>query len=58
MEREMLEVGVSTLNQESILITQPVPFKNDDAVVMIKPEQVDILIEWLQEAKAELEKSA
>ncbi len=54
MKKEMREISITT-DEEKIFITQPVPMNDDDTVVIL-PEQVDILIEWLKEAKAEIER--
>jgi len=52
MKKQMQEVSVYTLDSV-VIIEQPVPF-NDDAVIYLSPEQVDIVILWLKEAKEEL----
>ena len=57
MKKEMLDMKVSTLD-ENILIEQSARGAENDSVVVIFPEQVDILIEWLKEAKAEIDNYA
>ncbi len=52
MDEEMFEIRVST-DKGKIFITQPVPMQNEPDSIIISPEQVDALIEWLKEAKAE-----
>jgi len=57
MDKEMFEIRVST-NKGKIFITQPVPMQDEPDSIIISPEQVDALIEWLKEARAELEGNA
>ena len=54
MDKEMFEIRVST-DKGKIFITQPVPMQSEPDSIIISPEQVDALIEWLKEAKAEIE---
>jgi len=54
MEKEMFEIRISTTDKGGILITQPYP-ADDDSVILIMPDQVDIVVKWLEEAKAEIE---
>jgi len=54
MDKEMFEIRVYTEKGE-IFITQPVPMEDAPNSIIISPEQVDALIEWLKEARAELE---
>lgn len=49
MRKEMLEVSVYTEGAE-IIIEQPNPYDGDERIALL-PEQIDILIAWLQEAK-------
>lgn len=53
MDKEMFPVKVYTAERK-IVIEQPDPIADATPFVMISPEQVDGLIEWLKEAKAEL----
>lgn len=53
MKKEMLNVIV-TADDEKIVITQPYSM-GDDGIVELHPDQVDTLIKWLKEAKAEYE---
>ena len=52
MKKEMLEVKVYTQGSE-IIIEQPMPHSDSD-VIFLAPEQIDIIISWLKEAKEEL----
>ncbi len=52
MEKHMEEVGVKT-EDGNILIFQI--NHGDDSVIVVSPDQVDTLVSWLQEAKAEME---
>ena len=51
MEKEMFEININT-DEGKILLTQPYPM-SDVAPIIIDTGQVDILIKWLKEAKAE-----
>jgi hypothetical protein len=54
MEKRMEPLKVRTTNDGQILIEQE--FHSDDSHgVFVDPSQVDLLIQWLQEAKAELQ---
>lgn len=53
MEKEMINVSVSTQN-EYIFITQKYNMGDEDTICL-HPDQVDLLIKWLQEAKDTLE---
>jgi hypothetical protein len=52
MRKVMQQIEVSVNDDGEICIVQP-GYGNDDAVVMISPDQVDVLTQWLKEAKAE-----
>ena len=52
MDKEMFEVRVHT-EKRKIFIEQPYVMQDEPNLVIISPEQVDGLIEWLKEAKAE-----
>lgn len=54
MDKEMFEIRVTTAKGK-IFIEQPVPLQDEPDKVIISPEQVDALINWLKEARAELE---
>ena len=54
MDKEMFEIRVST-DKGKIFIEQPVPMEDAPNIIIISPEQVDAVIEWLKEARAELE---
>ncbi|HPQ42948.1 MAG TPA: hypothetical protein PKZ42_01880 [Syntrophales bacterium] len=53
MKKEMTEICVETDDEGRISITQPATFEDGDTI-LIYPDQVDILIKWLQEAKEEV----
>ena len=55
MEKRMYDLSVSTTDSGEIHITQG--DNDEDGFVIVRPEQVDALIQWLQEAKAEIAKS-
>ena len=50
----MFEIRVY-IESEKILITQPYTMNDQPDKIKVSPEQVDALIEWLKEAKAEIE---
>lgn len=52
MDKLIREVQVYT-DDSDIMIKQSVLF-NDDDIIVLSPEQVDIVIAWLKEAKEEL----
>jgi len=53
MEKSMSEVAVKT-GKGAVIITQPnFQSENNEDVIMINKEQVDLLIEWLIEARDE-----
>ena len=52
MKKRMEEVEVRT-EKGAIYIEQPVFGQNDPACILISPEQIDMLVNWLQEAKEE-----
>jgi hypothetical protein len=54
MDKTLQEISVYT-NDKYICIKQPDTNMMIDAVVVVNPEQIDILIQWLQEAKKEFE---
>jgi hypothetical protein len=54
MMRRMLEVSVETAEDGIIHIKQPDLGQNEEQWVQITADQVDTLVTWLQEAKAEV----
>jgi len=52
MKKEMLEVSVYTQAPE-VIIAQSNPHGEPDRIFLV-PEQIDIIISWLKEAKEEL----
>lgn len=52
-EREMQQIKVYVSDESYICISQD-HFGGDDSVIVIHPEQIDLLIKWLKEAKDEL----
>jgi Holliday junction resolvase len=53
MEKRMQEVGVRTGKEGDIQIFQS--GLGDEEAIYITADQVEILVQWLQQAKAELE---
>ena len=53
MDKEMMEVEVYT-QEGAVIIEQSLPFYNGSDVIMLSPDQIDVVITWLQEAKEEL----
>lgn len=53
MEKRMEAVTVKTTKESTILIEQEDVGSDQPCVIAITPDQVDIIVQWLQEAKAE-----
>lgn len=51
MNREMFQISVGTNKDGDILIVQP--DMQGDSIVVVSTAQVDALISWLKDAKAE-----
>jgi hypothetical protein len=58
MEKHMEEVSVKTNEEGKILIVQDNPVGDHDDTIILEPDQVDVIIQWLQEAKAEIQKKS
>lgn len=56
MERESQGFKVYADNQGLVCISQNDSAQQDEIYISIHPDQVDLLIKWLTEVKAELEK--
>jgi hypothetical protein len=54
MDKVMEPLRVSTTTENKIEIDQSSSFGEDRSIILITPEQVDVLTQWLQEAKDEL----
>jgi len=52
MAKKMEEVEVYVGDDNSVILKQPNPTKGD-AVIILNPLQIDIVVEWLREAKEE-----
>ncbi len=52
MAKKMEEVEVYIGDDGSVIMKQPNPSKGD-ATIVLNPLQIDIVIEWLKEAKEE-----
>ena len=50
MEKRMEQIKVYISDDNHVCIEQD-NFQNDDSHIAVCPEQVDILIQWLKEAK-------
>ena len=55
-EKEMQQIKVYCTEAGLIAMSQPFPGE-DDAIIIISPEQVDTLVKWLKEAKTEIEQN-
>jgi hypothetical protein len=53
MEKRAEQFAVSTNNDE-IVISQERFGDDEDDIVVVTPEQIDLLIQWILEARAEL----
>jgi len=53
MEKRAEQFAVST-NKDEIVISQERFGDDEDDIVVVTPEQIDLLIQWIQEARAEL----
>ena len=53
MIKDIKELQISTSKGEIALI-QENPWEDNDDVIVISPYQVDLLIDWLKEARASL----
>ena len=56
MERIMWPIKVDVENRGFICISQDCDSLDENAFVLLHPDQVDILIEWLKDVKSELPK--
>ena len=56
MERKMWPIEIETTDQGFICISQDVGPMEDDPYIMIHPDQVDLLIQWLNDARDELQR--
>lgn len=58
MKKTMNEITIETIYSEEygncIDLIQPIPFQHEDAIISITVDQIDIIIQWLTEAKHEL----
>ena len=57
MDKEMFEIRVTT-DKGKIFIEQPIPMEDGPNSIIVSPEQVEGLINWLKEARDELESNA
>lgn len=55
MNKDMFDLNVSTTEDGKICISQSAPFEEDDDMIIFHPEQSDLLIKWILEAKEELD---
>ena len=55
MKKHMEEVSVQTSEEGKILIVQANAVGDHDDTISLEPDQVDVIVKWLQEAKTELE---
>jgi hypothetical protein len=52
MAKKMEEVEVYVGDDGSVIMKQPNPSQGD-AIIVLNPLQIDIVVEWLREAKEE-----
>jgi hypothetical protein len=57
MKKSMEPLKAGTTSEGQILIEQEFHGSDESQGVIVDPSQVDLLIQWLQEAKAELQQS-
>lgn len=58
MYRNMQQVELFT-NQYGVVITQPrIEEQNEEVAVVLSPEQIDIMVQWLLIAKDELSQNS
>ena len=57
MPKKMEEVEVYVGDDGSVILKQPNPSKGD-SIITLNPLQIDIVVEWLKEAKEEALKSS
>jgi hypothetical protein len=56
MAKKMEEVEAYVGEDGSVVLKQPNPTK-EDSIIILNPLQIDIVVEWLREAKEEALKS-
>lgn len=56
MNKDMFDLNVSTTDDGKICISQSTRLMEEDDRILFHPEQSDLLIKWILEAKEELEK--
>jgi hypothetical protein len=54
LEKEMQQVKVYTTEEKLIVISQDVPDQMTPNTILLHPDQIDRLTEWLHEAKNSL----
>lgn len=54
MDKAAKQFSVSIEDSKYIIISQEAGYMEEDDYIRLHPEQVDLLIKWLNEAKAEL----
>jgi hypothetical protein len=58
MAKEMLQVRIFISERGNVCIAQDNDEDQREELIIIHPDQLDILIKWLNETKAELQKEA
>ncbi len=56
MERKMWPIEIETTDQGFICISQDAGPMEDDPYILLHPDQVDLLIQWLNDAREELQR--
>ncbi len=54
MEREQQNIKLFIGKEGHIVIEQPQEYDSNPNTIIIHPSQVDVIVEWLQELKAEI----
>lgn len=56
MEKKMLPVEVKKTEQGYICISQDLGAFEEEPYILLHPEQIDLLVKWINEVKEELQR--